>query len=216
MKKIFFLLSIYLIAGMLTLKAQNNTQADSITIVNQQLKAKIDSLTKVQQQQATVKAPPKNNKDTRPIMQRLSFNLNSNFWINPGTTYFELSPIVMYHFPKTFSVGAGPTYLYRHDRLQDANLNGWGGKIIGRADITRWLYASTEYLGISNQYIFLNNSGTRERAREYVDSWFMSLGINVRIGIRHSINFQALYDVLYKKGSTLYSSPWTYRIGLGF
>ena len=219
MKKLFYILVIYLLTGIQILFAQNQTQLDSITKANKQLQMQNDSLKQVQQKPAMVQTSSSavKAKDSRPILKRLSVDFSTSFWINPSNVYFEFSPTVMYHFPKTFAIGTGPTYIYRRDLVRDVNLNGWGGKVFGKANVTHWFYAWTEYQGISNQHITVNDqSGTISKDYEYVDSWFLSLGVNIRIGKRHGINLQALYDVLYKKGTSAYYSPWTYRIGFGF
>ena len=219
MKKIYYVFILCMAIGIQSVYAQNQTQVDSITKANKQLQMQNDSLKQAQQKLAVVQTSSTQvkTKDTRPIIQRLSIDLSTSFWINPSNLYFEFSPVVMYHFPKTYAIGAGPTYIYRRDLVRDVNLNGWGGKVFGKANITRWLYAWTEYQGISNQYIAADDqSGTVKKDHEYVDSWFLSLGINIRIGKRHGINLQALYDVLYKESTSAYYSPWTYRIGFGF
>jgi hypothetical protein len=219
MKKLYFVLVFCLLSGIQTLFAQNQSQTDSITKANKQLQMQNDSMKQVQQKSAAVQASSSTvqTKDSRPIIKRLSFDLSTSFWINPSNVYFEFSPTVMYHFPKTWAIGTGPAYIYRRDLVRDVNISGWGGKVFGKANVTPWLYAWTEYQGISNQYIIVNDqSGALSKDHEYVDSWFLSLGINIRIGKRHGINLQALYDVLYKESSSAYYSPWTYRIGFGF
>lgn len=149
------------------------------------------------------------------MSQRLSFGISTGFWINTGNTYFEFSPLLTYHFPKTYSIGAGPVYIYNKDRINNVSLHGWGAKVYGRASFTSWLYGWTEYQGINNQHItgFENNKPVKNTW--YVDSWFLSLGLNIPLG-RRSINVQLLYDVLYKESRSYTYSPVIYRIGFGF
>jgi hypothetical protein len=196
------------------IKAQNSTDAaktDSIYKANQ-LKAQNDSLAKAQQS-ALIK-----HADTRPMSQRIGFDLNTSFWINVSRTFFEISPVIEYRLPKTYSIGFGPTYIYNHDRIRQINLNGWGGKVYAKAGFTNWLYAYTEYQGISNQYISGIDPVTNKaiKSNSYVDSWFLSLGMSIRAGKRHGINLQALYDLLYDQVKSPYYGAWTYRIGFGF
>jgi hypothetical protein len=178
--------------------------------------SKSDSLYKANQLQTQTTA--QKQADTRPISQRIGFDIATSFWINPSSTFFEFSPVVVYYFPRIISIGTGPTYIYNRDRINQVNLSGWGGKVFSRAQLTRWFYAYTEYQGINNQYISGINSSTNEvtKSKEYVDSWFLSLGINIRITKRHGINLQALYDVLYDRETSPYYGAWTYRIGFGF
>jgi hypothetical protein len=190
----------------LNISAQNQNNAGS---------SKTDSLNKV----TTVsQATDRKKIDPRPIIQRIDFDINTSFWINPSSTFFEFSPVVVYNFPRIISIGTGPAYIYNRDRKQEVNLSGWGGKVFSRARLTKWFYAYTEYQGINNQYISGINSSTNEvtKSKEYVDSWFLSLGVNIRITKRHGINMQALYDVLYNKETSPYYGAWTYRIGFGF
>jgi hypothetical protein len=217
MNKIVCIVVFILLTSIQTLYAQNQAQLDSITNANKQLQLQNDSLKKVQQQTVKTSSSAPRNKDTRPVIKRFSLDLSTSFWINPSNIYFEFSPTVMYHFPKRLGIGAGPAYIYRKDVINDVGINGWGAKVFGKANLTRWFYAWTEYQGINSQHIAgIDQSGTVTKDHEYVDSWFLSLGINLRIGKRHGINLQALYDVLYKESATVYFSPWTYRIGFGF
>jgi hypothetical protein len=186
-------------------QAQNNTAT-----------SKSDSLYKANQLQTQTTA--QKHVDTRPISQRIGFDITTSFWINPSSTFFEFSPVLVYYFPRIISIGTGPAYIYNRDRINQVNLSGWGGKVFSRAQLTRWFYAYTEYQGINNQYISGINSSTNEvtKSKEYVDSWFLSLGVNIRITKRHGINLQALYDVLYNKETSPYYGAWTYRVGFGF
>ena len=186
-------------------QAQNNTAT-----------SKTDSLYKANQLQTQTTS--QKHTDTRPLSQRIGFDINTSFWINPSSTFFEFSPVVVYYFPRIISIGTGPAYIYNRDRIHQVNLSGWGGKVFSRAQLTKWFYAYTEYQGINNQYISGINSSTNEvtKSKEFVDSWFLSLGVNIRITKRHGINLQALYDVLYNKETSPYYGAWTYRIGFGF
>jgi hypothetical protein len=165
--------------------------------------SKTDSLNKAN---STSQGPVIKKVDPRPILQRIDFDINTSFWINPSSTFFEFSPVVVYNFPRIISIGTGPAYIYNRDRIHQVNLSGWGGKVFSRAQLTKWFYAYTEYQGINNQYISGINSSTNEvtKSKEYVDSWFLSLGINLRISKRRGINMQALYDVLYNKETSPY------------
>jgi hypothetical protein len=182
---------------------------------NISVSSKTDTLNKAA---TTSQAPVRSNADTRPISQRIGFDITTSFWINPSSTFFEFSPVVVYNFPRIISIGTGPAYIYNRDRINQVNLSGWGGKVFSRAQLTKWFYAYTEYQGINNQYISGINSSTNEvtKSKEYVDSWFLSLGVNIRITKRHGINMQALYDLLYNKETSPYYGAWTYRIGFGF
>ena len=178
------------------------------TAVKQQTQPK----TEAPKQQGTATAQASIKKDTRPFMKRWTFDIGTGFWTNTSGSYFEISPTLTYHFPKIWAIGGGPTYVYRHNKDFDEDLNGFGGKLYAQANLTKWFYAWTEYQGISNQYIVIDdNTNKIERQQGYVDSWFLSLGIHIR-----RFNAQALYDVLYDKTRSPYGNAWTYRIGFGF
>lgn len=220
----FYTLLIFsmLLSFTLVVKAQNNPatpNSDSLNKANQ-LKIQNDSLEAAKKKSSAAASSAKAQKprDTRPISQRIDFDIYTSFWANSSSTFFEFSPVIAYKFPKIVSIGAGPTYVYNHDRINDVDLNGWGGKVFSRAQLTKWFYVYTEYQGINNQYISGINGTTLEvtKSKEYVDSWFLSLGLNIRLTKRHGINFQALYDVLYDENTSPYYGAWTYRIGFGF
>jgi hypothetical protein len=203
-------------------QAQNNaatSKSDSLYKANQS-KMQQDSQDAANKKAANVTSQTSAQKhaDTRPISQRVDFDINTSFWINRSSTFFEFSPVVAYKFPRIISIGAGPAYIYNRDRIRRINLSGWGGKVFGRAQLMKWIYAYTEYQGINNQYITGIDLSTNKvtKSKEYVDSWFLSLGINIRITKRHGLNLQALYDVLYNKDTSPYFDAWTYRIGFRF
>jgi hypothetical protein len=206
-KKINYIIAIFSMVVCLhgIAQAQNNTAT-----------SKSDSLYRANQLQTQTTA--QKHADTRPISQRIGFDITTSFWINPSSTFFEFSPVVVYYFPRIISIGTGPAYIYNRDRINQVNLSGWGGKVFSRAQLTKWFYAYTEYQGINNQYISGINSSTNEvtKSKEYVDSWFLSLGVNIRITKRHGINMQALYDVLYNNETSPYYGAWTYRVGFRF
>ena len=197
------------------------TQSDSLIKANEQLKLQNDSLKNVQKQnknQTQSNANSGKPKDARPLYRRFTFDISTSFWVNTSSSYFEFTPMLTYHFPKMLGIGAGPTYLYRRDRINDVSLNGWGGKVFAKANLTKWLYAWTEYQGLKDEYVSSVDAISKsvQKDTRYVDSWFLSLGMNIRLGKRHAINAQALYDVLYKESTSPYYSPWIYRIGFGF
>jgi hypothetical protein len=197
-----------------TQNTTGSTKTDSQYNANQ-LKMQNDSLEAAKKK--TTSTAPKPT-DTRPILKRIHFSISTSFWINPSSTFFEFSPVVSYRFPKTYSIGAGPAYIYNHDRTSKISLDGWGGKVFGRAQLLKWVYAYTEYQGIKNEYLSDHNLSTDEvtKSKQYVDSWFLSLGVYLKLTKRHGINLQALYDVLYDQSTSPYYSAWTYRIGFGF
>ena len=170
---------------------------------------KVPVTTKVQEQPV----PARVHKDTRPLKDRIDFDLGTSFWINPSQVFGELSLLVSYRFPKILSIGAGPTYIINYQRDADKNLNGLGGKIFARAQLLKFFYLWTEYQGINSQYV--SDWSTLTIDTEYVDSWFLGAGLNIRLGRRFGINMAVLYDVLHGSSSPYYSAT-TYRLGFSF
>jgi hypothetical protein len=164
----------------------------------------------VAEQQTKIKKP---RRDTRPLSQRIDFDINTSFWANTSQVFSEFSVLVSYRFPKILSVGAGPVYILNYDRQADKNLNGWGGKVFARAQLLRFFYLWTEYQGISNQFIAEYNPIVKKT--EYVDSWFAGAGLTIRISRRSGFTFSVLYDILHGSSSPYYS-PVVYRVGFGF
>lgn len=150
-------------------------------------------------------AKPKVRKDTRPLKDRINFDLGTSFWVNPHQVFGEVSFLISYRFPKILSIGTGPVYIFNYQRGPKENLNGWGGKVFARASLLKFIYLWTEYQGIDNQLI--------DGGRAYVDSWFLGAGLNIRLGRRFGINMSVLYDVLYNSSNSPYYSPVIYRLG---
>jgi hypothetical protein len=153
-------------------------------------------------------APKKVRRDTRPLKDRIDFDVNTSFWATSSQATGEFMVLVSYRFPKILSVGAGPTYIYNYNRTAGASLNGWGGKVFARAQLIKFLYLWTEYQGISNQYISDYNPVTRSKS--YSDSWFFGAGLNF-----FGINLSVMYDLLHDSRSP-YAGATIYRIGYSF
>jgi len=162
-------------------------------------------------------AQPKARKDTRPFMKRLQLDMMASFWVNSTSVFFEFCPVIWYHFPKIWSIGTGPVYMYNRQKDRDITLNGWGGKLAGKCEPIRWFYLYTEYQGISSEYVTsIDLQGKSvEKSSQYVDQWFLGAGLSLHLG-RKSINVQGLYDFLYDEDTSPYYSAWIYRISFGF
>jgi hypothetical protein len=156
-------------------------------------------------------------RDQRPWSQRIGFAFNTSFWANTSQVFAEINPLIYYRFPKILSIGTGPTYIFNYDRNSDKTLNGWGGKIVVRAQLLKFFYLWTEYQGIDNQFLVKNDLPDTgyHKEWEYVDSWFLGAGVSIRTGGRSGFSMSVLYDVLHSSSSPYYS-PVIYRVGFGF
>ncbi|MCX6304434.1 MAG: hypothetical protein NT040_05665 [Bacteroidetes bacterium] len=213
MKHLFLSLFIFLWATPCLL-AQNPAGPD--TLLKKSEGARIDSTVKTEaaatkQQEQPAKAHVR--RDTRPLKDRINFDLPASFWVNPSQIFGEISILVSYRFPKILSIGTGPTYIFNYQRGANKYLNGFGGKVFVKAQLLKFLYAFTEYQGINNQYI--SNWTPVTVSKEYTDSWFVGAGFNIRLGRRSGINMSVLYDLLHDSHSP-YNSATTYRFGFSF
>ena len=215
---IAFTISIFLAAGAFS---QNPASPD--TLLKKNVSISGDTLIKVEVPVAAQAAQPattktKTRKDTRPIMDRIDIDFNTSFWANTNQVFGEFMLTIAYRFPKILSIGTGPLYLFNYQRAYDKNLNGFGGKVFVRADFLKFIYATTEYQGIDNQYITIDNQASKGYTTHYnyVDSWFVGAGVNIRLGRRNSINMSVNYDILYDKNYSPYYNAVVYRVGYGF
>ncbi len=165
----------------------------------------------VMQPETVNRAPvkqPRIRKDTRPLIKRFDFDINTGFWATPSQATGELMVTLTYRFPKILSIGAGPTYVFSYNRNVSKNLNGYGGKIFTRAQLLKFIFLWTEYQGLSNQYI--SNFDPVTTSTGYSDSWFWGAGINF-----FGINLSVMYDILHDSRSP-YVGATIYRIGYSF
>jgi hypothetical protein len=215
MKQPIYLLIAFILTGT-TLFSQNSTPD---TLVKKSQPVPLDTVVKQRPAPQKTDNQPKTKsarKDTRPLKDRIDLDLNTSFWMNTSQVFGEVSLLVSYRFPKILSIGTGPTYIFNYQRGAKENLNGWGGKIFARAQLLKFFYLWTEYQGIDNQHLEKNETGAYVKKYEYVDSWFLGAGVNIRFGRRMGLNLSVLYDVLYESKYSPYYSPVVYRVGFSF
>ncbi|MCX6279710.1 MAG: hypothetical protein NT004_16700 [Bacteroidetes bacterium] len=157
-------------------------------------------------------------KDTRPLKDRIDWDFNTSFWVNTQQVFFNASILISYKFPKTFSVGAGPVYVFTYRKDVEASLNGIGGQVFAKARLLKFFYLWTAYQGLSNQYLteVTVSPVSFTWNHRYVDSWFVGAGFNIRLGRRFGINISALYDFLYDKSESPYYNAFIYQFGFSF
>ncbi len=157
-------------------------------------------------------------KDNRPLKDRILWDFSTTFWANRQQVLFNASILVSYKFPKIFSVGTGPVYVFSYRKDADVSLNGIGAQVFVKAQLLKFFYLWTSYQGLSNQYITEVNMNPVSFTwnRGYVDSWFAGAGINLRLGRRFGINVSAVYDFLYNSTDSPYTSAFVYQFGFSF
>ncbi len=200
---------------LLIILAMLNIQLAVAQVATDSLKTTADTTVK-----ATVVAPEKTRKDTRPFSERVSLGFGSSFWITPNQTYIEVAPILAYRFPKTLITGLGYRYIYRHERVINNDLHSYGPNVFARVNLTRRIYLWTEYEYLNTQYYdnsYVSNEVSRKT--DNIDSWFAGLGYVRSLGRkgRGGVSVQVLYNFLYDKNdNNPYYSAFTYRVGYFF
>jgi hypothetical protein len=216
-------LIILILAVHFSLFSQNTTATD--TLVKKNVSIQSDTTLQVSPAPVVQQQPTKEQtaakpvrKDNRPLKDRLDFDFNTSFWANTKQVFGEINVLVWYKFPKILRIGTGPTYIFNYQRQYDKNLNGFGGKVIVRADLLNFIYASTEYQGIDNQYLVIDPQDSKKYTTHYnyVDSWFVTAGVNIRLGRRNAINMSVNYDLLYDSKTSPYYNALIYRVGYSF
>jgi hypothetical protein len=179
----------------------------------------MDTLKTGKDSTAAISSSPKVRKDNRPIKDRIDFGFGTSFWITPNQTYLELAPILAYRFPKTLITGMSYRYIYRHSRVYGRDLNAYGPSFFARLNLTRRIYAWTEYEILHNEY-FTQVAGQEITTNNVTtDSWFAGLGYIRSFGKkgRGGLSFQLLYNFLYDRDIySPYYAAVTYRIGYFF
>jgi hypothetical protein len=186
-------------------------QNDSIKVVK-------DTVIKAQPKTEAT-APAKDRRDTRPLKERIALGFGSSFWINPSQTYIELAPVLAYRFPKRLITGLGYRYIYRHDRVNDKDLNAYGPNVFARVGLLKRVYFWTEYEVLTTEYLNEDIGQDLNKEKMYTDSWFAGLGYVRTMGKkgRGGISVQILYNMLYyQDDNNPYYSPFTYRVGYYF
>jgi hypothetical protein len=161
----------------------------------------------------------KTRRDTRPFMKRISLGGSTGFWINPKTTYIEVSPLLAYHFPKILTTGVGYRYIYSYDRVYRKSLDTYGPNLFARASVTKRIYLWTEWEYLASEYAYQLPSEEIETRKDHMDSFFAGIGYIRSFGKkgRGGISFQLLYNFLYdRQDYSPYYSPVTYRVGYFF
>lgn len=165
------------------------------------------------------KQAPKERKDTRPIVQRISFGMGGSFWANSRETYVEVHPSVAYRFPKMLITGVGYRYIWRYQFNTDPTLKTHGPTFFGRLNLIKKFYAWTEYEILKSEYLVEFPGQPVYKNSTTIDSWFVGLGYVKSVGRkgRGGISVQVLYNMLYHRDdNSPYYSPVVYRVGYYF
>ena len=130
------------------------------------------------------------------------------------SSYFLVQPIVGYKLTDKIQVGISPLYIYSSGTYTFSNkkqiVSAYGPGVFGRYFINENIFAHTEYLGLSYNY---ENELTNLKVSRFSNSLFVGGGY---MPGGAGAYFVALYDVLYSKTNSFYSSPFDFRVGFVF
>ncbi|CAN5506565.1 hypothetical protein BH10BAC4_BH10BAC4_21620 [soil metagenome] len=124
-------------------------------------------------------------------------------------TYIGLYPMIGYMVTNKFSVGATITYQYYNYPDYNQSLTQYGISPFVRYNFGQ-VFAYSEYMILSSPSLIPNES------RHIYNRWLVGLGFTQPIGARGSINALAMYDVLWRAGDPLFSTPWVFRVFFAF
>lgn len=158
-------------------------------------------------------------KDQRPLSERIRFGGNTGFWIQPSTTYLEISALLAYHFPKVLTMGPGYRYIYTRNRVYGKNMNSYGPNVFARAQVTRRIYLWSEWEWLKTEYTIQVVNNEIETRTDHIESAFVGAGYIRSFGKkgRGGLSIQSLYNLRYdREDYAPYYSPVIYRVGYFF
>lgn len=158
-------------------------------------------------------------KDQRAITDRISLGGNTGFWIQPSTTFLEISALLAYRFPKILTVGPGYRYIYTRNRVYGKNMDSYGPNIFARAQLTKRIYLWSEWEWLKTEYTIQVVNNEIETRTDHIESAFVGAGYIRSFGKkgRGGLSIQLLYNLRYDREEFApYYSPVIYRVGYFF
>lgn len=156
------------------------------------------------------KGTSKNSAADLPLSERLFFGGGGSFGsgVHPyygfKYTYISVSPLVGYRITMPWSAGVQVTYQTYKFPTQGVSLDQYGVSPFTQYRFGK-LFGHAEYQMISVP-TFDNTSRTIYKRLP------LGIGFTQPIGKRAAINAVALYDVLYNRATSVFASPWVFRI----
>lgn len=160
--------------------------------------------------------PPKVQKDTRPLKDRLWFGggLGLNFG---SVTSIQIEPLVGYKVDKNgkFSVGTGITYWYFSDNRYSPKIvyNAYGYRFFSRYRVIEQAYLHAEFLNMNAQRNFGFSDGVQ---RIWVPHLLLGGGYVQPLGGHSSFMLQVLFEVLQDPNSIYAGQGPIVSAGVGF
>lgn len=152
--------------------------------------------------------------------------LGGDFGLSLGRTqtFINISPLVGYKLNEKFSVGAGPVFQYWQDQViyidnqtgfqyqKEVSSLIYGGKGFGRLFLFKDFFANAEF-----EYISANlpiQEGLTER--RWIPAIWAGAGYMIRLNDKAGINIMALYNPIFDRQNSPYTSPFDVRVGFVF
>lgn len=152
--------------------------------------------------------------------------LGGDFGLSLGRTqtFINLSPLVGYKLNEKLSIGAGPVFQYWQDQvIYIDNQSGfqyqkkvssmiYGGKGFGRLFLFKDFFANAEFEYISADLPI--QEGLTER--RWIPAIWAGAGYMIKLNKKAGINIMALYNPIFDKQNSPYTSPFDVRVGFVF
>lgn len=104
-------------------------------------------------------------------------------------TQIHVSPLLGYEISDRLVAGVGGTYIYLHNRIYDASMNIYGGRLFSQFFLSENFILHSEYGMMS----FEDLSGRRD-GRENIKSFMAGVGYRSQVGSRSFLYILGLYD----------------------
>lgn len=148
------------------------------------------------------------------LSDRIYFGGGGGFSAGSNLTNISLFPQVGYKITDRYSAGVGVIYQYvKIKQPINTSLSNFGWSVFNRFNVTNQFFAYAEFERLSFEFLTLSD----DKERSSFNSLFIGAGYSEQLSGRASLNFMALYNVLYDESEIPrpYNSPWVLRAGVG-
>jgi len=155
-----------------------------------------------------------NPEEKPPLKDRMYFG--GNFSLQFGSvTFIDISPLAGIMLTEKLSTGLGATYQYL--RFYRNSTNVYGGRVFGRYNITRNIFAHSEVESLNTAYVLPGATPDQDRlVRDWVEGVFVGGGYFTPFGQRGGAHITLLYNLTYDNRRSPYNEPYVIRVGFVF
>src|SRR5690554_2459651 len=152
-----------------------------------------------------------------PSLKERTF-FGGNFSLQFGSlTFIDISPLAGVMLTEKLSTGLSATYQYLNFRYASSPSSVYGGRVFGRYNITRNIFAHTEFESLNTAYIEQGPTPADDRlVRDWVNGMFIGGGYFTPFGNRGGANITLLYNLVYDSKRSPYNEPYVIRVGFVF